>query len=194
MDTLFNKSMKGIKGHLEVIKIYNDGTEEVHFSEDNVITSGMGYTLLKAFSTSGAGSITDFQIVYFQLGVSGEAAFQDFSSNQLGQALIASEYGLSASFEIDNHNIGYDATSVSGDFGIIPFPYIKKVSPTRVMYQIHVGDFTAVGKTINEVGLFSRNPDSASPLESSYLCAYRFFTALEKTTAFSVLFKWTIEF
>ncbi len=57
-----------MKGHLEVIKLYADGTEEVHFSEDNVITSGMGHTLLKAFATSGAGSIAPFQITYFQLG------------------------------------------------------------------------------------------------------------------------------
>ena len=74
METLLNyESGNGIKGHLEIIKIYPDGTEEVHYSEDNVITSGMGYTLLKAFSTSGAGSISPFQIVYFQLGVSGKA-------------------------------------------------------------------------------------------------------------------------
>ena len=193
MDTLLNKSMKGIKGHLEVIKIYNDGTEEVHFSEDNVITSGMGHTLLKAFSTSGAGSITDFQIVYFQLGTSGSLALQVFENGDLGNALSAGAYGVSASFEIDNHDYIASGATSNGDFGIIPFPYIKKVSPTRVMYQIHVGDATANSQTINEVGLWSRNPDSLVT-ETSYLCAYRFFTALQKTDAFSVLFKWTIEF
>jgi hypothetical protein len=193
MDTLFNKSMKGIKGHLEVIKIYNDGTEEVHFSEDNVITSGMGYTLLKAFSTSGAGSITDFQIVYFQLGTSGSLALQVFENGDLGNALADVDYGDSASFEIDSHDYIASGVTSNGDFGVIPFPYIKKVSPTRVMYQIHVGADTANNLTINEVGLWSRNPD-VEVIETSYLCAYRFFTALQKTDSFSILFKWTIEF
>ena len=193
MDTLLNKSMKGIKGHLEVIKIYNDGTEEVHFSEDNVITSGMGHTLLKAFSTSGAGSITDFQIVYFQLGTSGSLALQVFENGDLGNALSAGAYGVSASFEIDQHDYVASGATSTADFGVIPFPYIKKVSPTRVMYQIHVGDATANSQVINEVGLWSRNPD-VEATETSYLCAYRFFTALQKTDAFSVLFKWTIEF
>ena len=32
-------------GHLEVWKIYDDETEELHFEEQNVITSGMGIGL-----------------------------------------------------------------------------------------------------------------------------------------------------
>ena len=85
MKTVLNyESGDKMKGHLEVIKLYADGTEEVHFSEDNVITSGMGHTLLKAFATSGSGSIEPFQITYFQLGLGGATGLQVSSTGNLG--------------------------------------------------------------------------------------------------------------
>lgn len=194
MDTLINTTPDGdIKGHLEIIKIFDDGREEVHFADENVITSGMGHTLLTAFSTSGVGGIADFQIVYFQLGEGGTLARQEFSSGILGDSLSLAQYGT-PSFETDTHDYKYAAGSGTDVFGVIPFAYIKKITPTRVMYQIFMGTETANEQTINEVGLWSRNPDQATPVEASYLCAYRFFTPLAKTDAFSVLFRWTIEF
>lgn len=186
----------GAKGHLEVVKIYPDGTEEVHFSDENVITSGMGLTLLNAFQggVAAASAIEAFQIVYFQLGTSGHAGLQVSSTGALSAALSAVDYGVIPNFELDTHNIQASATTYSAVFGVIPFAYINKLSPTRVMYKIFVGDDACNNQTLNEVGLFSKNPIGASPVESSLLCAYRFFTALTKTPNFSVLFKWTIEF
>jgi len=182
-----------IKGHLEIIKLYSDGREEVHFSEDNIITSGMGYTLLRAFESHGAGSISSFQIVYFQLGVSGAVTLQASGNGSLSSSLDEAEYGA-ANFEIDNHDLWASGVNQGEEtFGIIPFPYIKKISPTRVMYQIFVGEDACNAKTLNEIGLFSRNPDNLVT-EGSYLCAYRYFTPLEKVDQFSVLFRWTIEF
>ena len=193
METLINYgSGDQIKGHLEVIKLYADGTEEVHFSDKNVITSGMGYTLLKAFASSGAGTIEPFQIQYFQLGSSGTIGRQVSSTGDLANPLTEVEYGT-ANFEISTHDLSSGTPAASQKFGIIPWPYIKKISPTRVMYQIMVGDEAVDGITINEVGLFSRNPNS-SATKGSYLCAYRFFTPLAKQDSFSVLFRWTIEF
>mgnify|MGYP003117710835 CR=1 FL=1 len=193
METLLNyESGNGIKGHLEIIKIYPDGTEEVHYSEDNVITSGMGYTLLKAFSTSGAGSISPFQIVYFQLGVSGDSSLQVSSTGELSSSLSQANYGT-ANFQLSQHDVSSGGKSAGEYFGVIPWPYIKKITPTRVMYQILVGDEACEGITLNEIGLFSRNPNN-SATEGSYLCAYRYFTALAKQDSFSVLFRWTIEF
>jgi hypothetical protein len=193
METILNyESGNKIKGHLEVIKLYADGTEEVHFSDKNVITSGMGHTLLKAFATSGSGSIDPFQIVYFQLGTSGHAGIQVSSTGSLSASLSNSDYGT-ANFQISTHDLSSGTPAASQPFGIIPWPYIKKVSPTRVMYQILVGDEAVDGITINEIGLFSKNPNISTP-EGSYLCAYRYFTALAKQDSFSVLFRWTIEF
>jgi len=193
MQTILNyESGDKIKGHLEVIKLYADGTEEVHFSDKNVITSGLGYTLLKAFATSGAGTIEPFQMQYFQLGVGGSAGLQVSSTGNLGSSLSEANYGT-ANFEISTHDLSSGTPAAAQPFGVIPWPYIKKVTPTRVMYQILLGDEAAEGITINEIGLFSKNPNS-SATEGSYLCAYRFFTALAKQDSFSVLFRWTIEF
>lgn len=194
METILNyESGNNIQGYLEIVKLYKDGTEEVHFSDQNVITSGLGYTLLKAFSTTGAGSIAPFQIVYFQLGTGGSDPIQVSSTGNLVSSLIEAQYGT-ANFEISTHDLS-SAQPPSEDeaFGIIPFPYIKKISPTRVMYQIFIGENACNDYELDEVGLFSRNPNS-SATEGSYLCAYRWFTALDKKEDFSVLFRWTIEF
>tara|TARA_Y100000310_G_scaffold345850_1_gene471342 strand:- start:6640 stop:7239 length:600 start_codon:yes stop_codon:yes gene_type:complete len=186
------------KGHLEVIKVFPDGREEVHFSDENIITSGMGATLLEAFNGDATDqTIADFQLVYFQLGTDGYAGLQVSSTGALSGALASGDYGASANFEINNHSlVASGVVATDRAFGVIPFAYIKKLSPTRIMYQIFVGESTCNGETINEVGLFSRDPYGYAPgaPEQSLLCAYRFFTALAKTSAFSILFRWTIEF
>ena len=56
------------KGHLEVWKHYPDGTKELHWEEDNVITSGMGVTLSRMFSADKDKPVDDFQILYFKVG------------------------------------------------------------------------------------------------------------------------------
>ena len=192
MSTVINYKDSLIKGHLEVVKLHEDGTEEVHFSDQNVITSGMGHTLLKAFNAQGDESIEDFQIRYFQLGFGGLNTRQVSSTGDLGYAFDRPSYSL-VDFELSEHDLS-SGTPVSGSvFGVIPIPFIKKVSPTRVMYQIVLGAEACVGRTMNEIGLFSKNPDQSS-VEGSYLCAYRYFTPLIKTGSISVIFRWTIEF
>ena len=47
-------------GHLEVWKIFEDGEEELHFEEKNVITSGMGVGLSYLFAGSGGSQISEF--------------------------------------------------------------------------------------------------------------------------------------
>ena len=178
METLLNyESGNRIKGHLEIVKIYADGTEELHFSDENVITSGLGYTLLKAFATSGAGSIEPFQIQYFQLGVAANDSLQVSSTGSLSASLSEANYGT-ANFEISTHDLSSGTPAAAQPFGVIAWPYIKKISPTRVMYQIFLGDEAAEGITLSEVGLFSKNPN----------------LSVAKQDSFSVLFRWTIEF
>ena len=54
-------------GELEIFKVYRDGTEELAFSEYNVITSGMGVGFSHLFAASGGTTITDYQILNFHL-------------------------------------------------------------------------------------------------------------------------------
>ena len=192
METLLNYESSEPRGHLEILKVFPDGREEVHFSEKNVITSGMGHTLLKAFGNTGLTNISGYQIVYFQLGLSGHAGAQVSGTGSLSGALSEAQY-TTPNFQISIHDLSSGTAATNQPFGVIPFPYIKKISPTRVMYQIFVDEDACNGLTLNEIGLFSRNPDG-SATDGSYLCAYRYYPDLAKQSSFSVLFRWTIEF
>ena len=189
-------SGNNIKGYLEVVKIFPDGREEIHFSDKNVITSGMGATLLQAFNAPGTVDLAHFQITEFQLGVSGDATQQVSSTGSLSASLsAASQYGASAGFEthlgtlVESGNLTYNQV-----FAIIPWAYIKKLTPNRVLYTIRLDENSCNGLTLNEVGLFSKNALQTTPRESKLLCAYRYFSALLKEDGFSVLFRWVIEF
>ena len=71
------------KGHLEIIKIYDDGTEEIHFTEHNMIVSGMGVGLSHFYAGSGGSQISDFQILNFQIGTGGDLTEYGTSSFKL---------------------------------------------------------------------------------------------------------------
>ena len=52
-----------VSGHLQIFKIYKDGTEEKVYDDHNVITSGMGVGLAMLFAGQGnntVGEITRF--------------------------------------------------------------------------------------------------------------------------------------
>lgn len=54
-------STSRIHGHLEIVKVFNDGREEVVFNDHNTIVSGMGVGLSFLFTLSGSLKITDYQ-------------------------------------------------------------------------------------------------------------------------------------
>ncbi len=195
-------SINGMKGHLEVWKVFQDGEKELHFSDHNVITLGMGYTLGMLFNSKGSENVNNYQIQRFALGVSGSGILQVSSTTDLGESLPIAQYG-DTNFEMDTEvlihptgELGVTGTTSLVSCGIIPFSHIKKISPTRVMWQIFVGENACNGETLNEIGLFSTNP-TVVPYPSGerrVLCAYRYFDDINKTEAFSLLFRWTIEF
>ena len=165
------------KGHLEVWKHYPDGTKELHWEEDNVITSGMGVTLSKMFSVDKDKPVDDFQIIYFKVGMSGNdvtdpnqaGALQVSSTGDLSGALTAAQYG-DGGLSLDVHSLYRNgATEADNVFGVIPHGYIKRVSETKCLWQIVLDEQTAnVTDTIsdehylNEIGLYSNNPFSSN--------------------------------
>ena len=52
-------------GHIEIWKVYPDGSKEMHWTDNNVITSGMGVGLAHLYAASGSGSIIDYQILKY---------------------------------------------------------------------------------------------------------------------------------
>ena len=188
-------SIEDVKGYLEVVKIYKDGREEVHFSDKNVITSGMGVTLLEAFNTTSSRGVGGYQIVNFQVGTGGEVGFQVSTTGNLGGELsTVAQYGLNPSFEVETATIESAGTRTTDKlFAVIPWAYIKKLSPTRVLYNIYLDENSCNDLELNEVGLFSNNIYGLTP-DVKFLCAYRYFTTLVKRESFSVVFRWVIEF
>tara|TARA_A100001515_G_scaffold38101_1_gene29985 strand:- start:5268 stop:5846 length:579 start_codon:yes stop_codon:yes gene_type:complete len=186
------------KGHLEVIKIYDDGSEETHFTESNVITSGMGVGLAHLYAGSGGNKIYDFQVLNFQVGTGGDTGDYGASSYKLTTPLTEANY-LSTGSEVLIENMKpIQNGSVKGQqetFVRVPFSNIQKVTPHSVRFTLLLDRNTANGlaNNLDEVGLFMRNPRGLNT-PSPILVAYRPFTSLKKTSTFSLLFKWTLTF
>ena len=75
MRTFLEEDVK-LSGHLQIAKVYSDGTEELVFDDHNVIVSGMGVGLSYLFTAGGSDNLLDFQIDRFQVGVSGGTALE----------------------------------------------------------------------------------------------------------------------
>ena len=203
------KDQIDITGHLQIVKVYSDGTEEVAFDDHNVITSGMGAGLGLLYAGSGAADITNFQVRYFQLGVAGDTVINSYGPDQvtlvsaLGQVNGASDYQTDArsSIPIFEHELSdWDGDQASEDpadtdwqFGFISDNAIKRVDLNSVTYILYVDQFSCNNHTLNEVGLFMKNPQGFDPYRST-LVAYRPFTDITKTDDFSLVFKWTLNF
>ena len=196
-----------VSGHLEIWKVYEDGNEELAFNDHNVITSGMGVGVGMLYAGSGASNITDFQIRYFQLGVSGESIVDTYGVSQfslvsaLGQVNGTSDYRSLASYlPLSEHELmNWDGTlkpSTGGTtylFGVFSDNAIKRVDLNSVTYIIYLDRTTCNNQTLNEVGLFMQNPLGYATKRSN-MVAYRPFTNIIKTQDFSLVFKWTLNF
>jgi hypothetical protein len=188
-------------GHLEVWKHYPDGKKELHFKDDNVICSGMGATLAEMFDAEPTVDVENFQCVYFRCGSGGQTSYQVSSRSDVKEPFSRAQYGT-GNLNMSIHNLianGAKSASTTA-FGVIPYGYIKRITPTKCMWQIvldeqtlNVGDNDPDEGYINEIGLFSKNPYVEST-DASMLCAYRYFKKIYKTDAFILVFRWTIEF
>ena len=182
-------------GYLEVWKVYDDGTKELHFSDHNVITSGMGVGLAYLFAGSGSDNILDYQIRWFQVGL--DQGVLDPSTYVLASALSSVDsYGTSADIITSLHNQIKNGNSADTEaFAFIPYHHVHKVGANSVRYTLVLNKDSANGLNgpIEEVGLFMNNPKGGTPLKS-ILVAYRTFTGVQKTSEFALIFKWSISF
>jgi len=184
------------KGHLEVWKVHSNGERELHWSDHNVITSGMGVGLSHFFAASGGDSILDYQILNFQVGTSGDTSDYGVSTYKLQSPLGAGEYGAESALLVEQLT-PIENGSVAGSVKYFPrirFSNIHRVNKTAVRFTLVLDDATAnVSDPINEIGLFMRNPRGLSS-HAPILAAYRPFTPIKKTDSFSLVFLWTLQF
>ena len=202
-------------GHLEIIKVYEDGTEEQVLNDPNTITSGMGVGLGLLYAGSGAQDITNFQIRYFQLGVSGDTIINDYGVSQVSLvSALAQDAGTGSAGKTDyasnsesnvplaHHELmDWDGTALESSkggefdwwFPLISENSVKRVDLNSVTYILYVDRNSCNGHQLNEVGLFMSNP-LGNTTKRSNLVAYRPFTNIQKTDDFSLVFKWTLNF
>lgn len=200
MRTFLEEDVK-LSGHLQIAKVYSDGTEELVFDDHNVIVSGMGVGLSYLFTAGASDNLLDFQIDRFQVGVSGGTALEVSSTSELSGALQSVDaYGT-------NSNLGLETTTqiVNGlevnnkTFALIPKNKVQLVKDdygrlsNAAKYTLVLDEDACNDLTLNEVGLFMKNPTGAET-NKSILVAYRHFSDIAKTRDFSLIFRWTIHF
>ena len=205
-----NSDFINVSGHLEIYKVYENGEEELCFDEANTITSGMGVGLGLLYAGSGADSVDNFQIRYFQLGVKGDTKIdtygvsETFLASALGQINGTSDYVTTAdsNLPVEVHELmaadgaaQQDSNSRDDNwsFGLLADNAIKRVDLNSVTYILYVDRNSCNGHILNEVGLFMQNPLGLTTKRSN-LVAYRPFTNITKTNDFSLIFKWTLNF
>lgn len=194
-----------IRGHLSISKVRN-GSEELVFDDKNIIVSGFGWSLAYLYSKLGSLSIADYQIDRVQLGVSGHSANQVSSTFQLSGPLSSvSEYTTNGdsniyAFSAAQYKNGVISTSPTPIYAKIPFSKVTKIDDRSVRYTIFVDEDSCNNLTrsgsdvsLNEIGLFIKNPRSQNP-EASVLAAYKYFSNIRKTDDFALIFRWTITF
>ena len=199
----------GINGHLTIIKKYKDGEEEVVFDDHNIIVSGMGTGLSYMFNGSGSNSVLDYQIDRFQVGCSGPPAGGTVSSiNALSGSLTSiNEYGAGSNLFIEEASQIKDAGHIITQnqfFALIPPAKITRVGDSSVRYTLVLdeeacNDITrsaapGLAGALNEIGLFMKNPTGFTGVNRSILVAYRTFSNIVKTSDFSLIFRWTLNF
>jgi hypothetical protein len=200
----------GITGYLTIIKRFQDGTEETIFDDHNIIVSGMGVGLSYMFNGSGSNTVLDYQIERFQLGTSGkdgitvDRVLETSATFSLSGALSSiAQYGTGSNMYIE------DATQIKNSvdfrnqfFPLIPAIKITRVEDSSVRYTLVVDEEACnnltdeLGNTVNlnEIGLFMKNPRGDSDPNASILAAYRVFNNVYKTSDFSLIFRWTLNF
>ena len=186
--TTFKEQLEPI-GHLEIIKVFPDNTREILLDDHNIITKGMGITLVSMFAhDDSSDSFENFAIPYFQLGST--ATTMVSSLEKLADPLDGSSY---VSTDLTISSILIQGATGAQDVVALNPAYMLRSAHNKITYSVTLDESTANGVDIAEVGLFSKNPYIKDP-PVSFLCAYRSFTAIPKRDSYTLIFNWTLEF
>ena len=190
-----NKEFYTPTGELEVWKYYRDGRQELHFSDTNQIVSGMGVALAHLFAASGSDKAYDYQIRWFQVGTNGNTP--TVATSQLGSSLdTVNTYGTTGDLLVSSLSQIINGSVINNKaFAKISDNNIQRVSKNAVRYTLFLGANNAnnLPDYIDEIGLFAHNIKKLSP-PAPILVAYKYFSRIEKTSDFALVFKWTITF
>ena len=189
-------------GSLSISKRYANGNEVLISDDHNVICSGIGVGIASMLAAGEAASPKDFKINLFQLGLSSQTMTS--SLYKMGDPISAKEFGGDTNVRIKEpqRQIGRNKASIptSGAFGDIPQRQIRKANSSKVEFTIVIDDDSCNNikrdtnnVTISELGLYMNNPLNREDPEP-ILVAYRSFNPIYKTSDFSLVFRWSINF
>ena len=152
------------QGEIEIVKIYDDGREELHYKDSNVIVSGLGVGLSRLFSGEGSDKVEDYQLLYYQLGVSGSSDLQVSTTYALGSSLPLCDYTelTLPSLVVTENQIKNDYIFGDQAFGKL---YLPVLDGSSIKFNIIVDKLLANNLKLdrkdlylNEVGLFMADP------------------------------------
>jgi hypothetical protein len=176
-------------GHLQIIKVNPDNSQEILVDDHNIITVGMGRSLAAMFSNEDkTNSFDNFTIPFFQIGSGTTAMVSSLTS--LVSPLSSTDYN---STEVTLSSTLVSDSAVAQSVIAIHPAYIYLSAANKVTYSITLDENTANNIDISECGLFSKNPYLQTP-SVAYLCAYRSFEDIPKRNSYTLIFNWTIEF
>ena len=212
-----------LKGHITICKVYKDGTEEVVLDKHNIITAGLGSSFIDLIQYNGSVWAEDYRPKYFQVGTSSIGYNDTLSTSSyfyhLSTPLSWADYGEDTSLSVKHRYRGFNASTEDGTtfqeilftsahtssvqfssvenssswFAPIPDSDITKWYLDACETEIVLDENSANGETISEIGMFARNPKGL-PNDTPLLIAYKSFTGIPKTSAYSLVFHWSIGF
>lgn len=152
------------RGEIEIVKVYDDGKEELHYKDSNVVVSGLGVGLSRLFSGEGSQFVEDYLLTYYQLGVSGSVDLQLSTTYALGSSLPRSDYtDLNIpSMVVSENQIKNDYIFDNQAFGKLGLPVFDGSSIKFNVYidKLLANNLKLNGKDLflNEIGLFMADP------------------------------------
>ncbi len=210
-----------IKGHITICKVYSDGTQETVVDRGNLITAGLGSSLIDIQMGSGSDYVDGYGPYYFQVGTNTVDYITKFDADvsanfyRLSSAFDWKDYGEDTDYMIEKRYRGFYASSDGGAYSEMygasaalsatifsgSDDYFAKVTEGRVTKvfidsfesEIILDENTGNGKTITEIGLFAKNPKGFKE-DTPVLMAYRSFAGVPKTKEFSLVIHWSIGF
>jgi hypothetical protein len=194
-----------IQGFLEIF----DATQtppKIVFSGSNIITKGMGYALANLFTEQEDQEVSNFQIGYFQIGVS-SVGFEPYSASssfyQLSSGITKAQYGTNLDSEVKTlSSLGSTKFVTLSSINLIaPSAFVSidnsklsKGVQTSNKYKIYLDKNMAVGVSATEFGLFIKNPNVNYKIDKPMLAAYKKLnTPLVKSSENEFIFQWTIK-
>ncbi len=189
-------------GYLTIVKEEKDGTKEIIFQDENMITEGFGRNIVNLWSGASL-NVENFRIRYFKIGKSksGGIALNNPSFYDVSVGLTNADYGANSNvklvvqnqLKLNNTFLSTSSfiTSSNVTFGEISPNAISRVDGSAVEFYFMLDENTALNLPIQEVALFATNPDNESVNKPIMVC-YRALANPITKTDYTLHYYWLI--